>query len=248
MRPVANVQAMKFRNELKKFAFQRLMQRLGLRIDSAKGAGFSYDARNYPGVAGGGRMVIFDVGANIGQSAIWYAKSFPNAEIFSFEPFRAVYEELVRNVRSHDRIQCQPMALLDRNGYMIVSSVSDAKCQTGRVVAPVAGENSERISIRTTDSFAEDRKLDHIHILKTDTEGFDLEVLAGAEQMLKQRKISYVLAEATMLEDDSDHTRFSALKEKLDAYSFCLHGLYDLHHSLDDGRLLYCNALFRLKS
>ena len=240
------VTAMKFRNELQKFAFQRFMQRLGLRIDSAKGAPCSYAAGNDPGVNRAGGAVIYDVGANIGQSAIWYAKNFPRAEIFSFEPFHLIYQELVRNVQNHPRIRCQNLALSDHDGEMLVPTVADARCQTGKVIAPSAGEATERIKLRTADSFAEENKIDQIHILKTDTEGFDLAVLAGAAGMLRRRKISHVLAEATLFANDAEHTKLSALTDVLVGHGFRLHGLYDLHHDMADGRLLYFNALFSL--
>lgn len=37
---------------------------------------------------------IFDVGANIGQSAKAFANAFPNAVVYSFEPFPAAFHEL----------------------------------------------------------------------------------------------------------------------------------------------------------
>ena len=40
--------------------------------------------------------VVFDVGANVGQSALRYVQEFPLAEIYSFESVAATYGELVR--------------------------------------------------------------------------------------------------------------------------------------------------------
>jgi FkbM family methyltransferase len=239
---------MKFQNEIKKYAFQRFMQRLGLRVDSAKHGAFSYDARNYPKLDHDDRLVIFDVGANIGQSSIWYARSFPKAVIFAFEPFRVIYQELVRRVRDNDHIRCENIALLDRVGEIYVPSITDAFCQSGKVVSSADGASAscERISVQTVDSFAKEREIEHIHILKTDTEGFDSEVVSGASGMLEKRKISCILTEATLFGDDSNHTSLSRLQAILEGYSFYLHGLYDLHYSAYDGRLEYCNALFRL--
>ena len=36
--------------------------------------------------------VLFDVGANVGQSAIAYRKAFPNAAIYGFEPIGASFQ------------------------------------------------------------------------------------------------------------------------------------------------------------
>ena len=38
--------------------------------------------------------IIFDVGANIGQTALSYLKNFPDAEIFSFEPISETFQQL----------------------------------------------------------------------------------------------------------------------------------------------------------
>ena len=45
----------------------------------------------------GRAATIVDVGANEGQSARRFAKIFPNAHIFSFEPASTNYEQLVIN-------------------------------------------------------------------------------------------------------------------------------------------------------
>ncbi len=239
---------MKFQNEVNKFAFQRFMQRLGFRVDSAKHGAFSYDARNYPKATAGERAVIFDVGANIGQSALWYARSFPEAVIFAFEPFQLIYEELVRSVRRNDQIHCEHMALMDRTGEIRAPSISNPLHQSGKVISSTVGESFECVTVQTVDSFAKEREIEHIHILKTDTEGFDLQVLSGASRMLERRKISCILTEATLFEDDGDHTSLSKLKTVLHGYSFYLHGFYDLHYGAHDGRLEYFNALFRLRN
>ena len=44
--------------------------------------------------------IIFDVGANEGQSALRFAKAFPGARIVSFEPFQSTFARLEANIRS----------------------------------------------------------------------------------------------------------------------------------------------------
>src|SRR5439155_12326181 len=77
--------------EIRKYAVQRWLQHCGIHVDIARYTKFSYDACNFRGVPDGKTAVIFDVGANIGQSSIWFSKSFPQASIYAFEPFTAVY-------------------------------------------------------------------------------------------------------------------------------------------------------------
>ena len=38
--------------------------------------------------------IIFDVGANLGQSALHYRQKFPQAKIYSFEPVTKAFQKL----------------------------------------------------------------------------------------------------------------------------------------------------------
>jgi FkbM family methyltransferase len=93
--------------------------------------------------------------------------------------------------------------------------------RTARIrLVPVSGLNSlrnelsnscgalpgELITIRTLDSFWAEQNINNIDLLKTDTEGFDLEVLKGAEAMLRAQQIQFILAEVTFHPKNS-HTR-----------------------------------------
>src|SRR5215213_2166853 len=57
---------------------------------------------------------IFDVGANVGQTAIWFSESFPEAMLFSFEPISSTYDTLVKNVASNKKIHCHKLAFSDK--------------------------------------------------------------------------------------------------------------------------------------
>lgn len=48
--------------------------------------------------------VIFDIGANIGITAIWLADKFPGAKIFCFEPMPENFELLKANTSHIDNI------------------------------------------------------------------------------------------------------------------------------------------------
>src|SRR5687768_17293358 len=52
---------------------------------------------------------VFDVGANVGQSATRFAQEFPGAAIHSFEPVASTFEKLSRAVPS--RVRCHQIAL-----------------------------------------------------------------------------------------------------------------------------------------
>jgi FkbM family methyltransferase len=55
--------------------------------------------------------VIFDVGANTGNTAIGLARSFPDATVYAFEPVAATFSKMSRNVLPHPHIQPFNLAL-----------------------------------------------------------------------------------------------------------------------------------------
>lgn len=234
--------------EINKYRVQRWLRRGGLHVQIAGNTKFSYEACNFGIVPQGKPPVIFDVGANIGQSSIWFLKSFPPATIYAFEPFRVVYEQLKKQLGGEPRVHCRQCAIGAADGTIDVPSQRDPFSQIGRVEAANGSHaETESIVVCKVDSFCSEQKIEYIHILKTDTEGYDLDVLRGAEAMLRSGRIGNIMTEASIQADDGQHTSLFALMEHLRPFAYELHGIYDLHHGREDGRLDYFNALFRLK-
>jgi FkbM family methyltransferase len=233
--------------ELRKHQVQRWLQRRGLHMEIAWHSKFSYDACNYQDVPADDDAVIFDVGGNIGQSAVWFSESFPRAAIYSFEPFPAVYERLKMGIVGRNRINCFQTAIGSIDGRMEVPKVEDPFYQRGQIVPVPANESKkETVNVRRLDSFCAEHRISQIHILKTDTEGHDLEVFRGAKNLLESRRIKNIMTEASIAEGDCQHGSLWELAEHLRQYSFKLHGIYDLHHGRENGRLEYFNAIFQL--
>ena len=64
-------------------------------------------------------------------------------------------------------------------------------------------------------------------LLKTDTEGFDAKVIAGAQRMLSGGHVRCVLTEVGFV-DDTQHTEFSSAFLPLHQYGFELAGIYEI--------------------
>lgn len=143
---------------------------------------------------------VLDVGANEGQTARVLSRAFPDASIHAFEPVRETFEKLKANTNSHDRIICHNVACGSKNGtapiYLYQSSllsslVPDAKYPTAGGLTAVASE----CAVQTIDEFCAASEIGSIDILKVDTEGYDIEVLSGARNMLERGAIKFVVVE-----------------------------------------------------
>lgn len=165
---------------------------------------------------------IFDVGANVGQSARAYRKAYPAAAIHSFEPVPATFARLQAAVRGLN-VAAHPVALGAAAASAQVAETSSSTRNT--ITLGAAGEGS--VAVQTLDAFCSNKGIDRISLLKVDTEGHDLEVLRGAAEMLGAQRIDIVEVEAGMTRRNDYHQPLEALKSHLEDHGYLLFGVYD---------------------
>lgn len=170
--------------------------------------------------------VVFDVGANVGQSAAVFAREFPQAEILCFEPVSSVFAELERRFARSSRVRCFRCALgADARTSAIVLSGST---QHHIAAHPLADDaDGESVEVRTLDEVCRERGIAHIGLLKIDTEGHDLDVLRGAEGLLGDQAVDVVEVEAGMNPENATHVPFETLKHHLEGHGYRLFGIYE---------------------
>ena len=62
--------------------------------------------------------IIFDVGANKGQSIRWYKKKFPNSIIHSFEPNKKEVEKLIVKYKNDNSVVLNNVAVGEKPGNL----------------------------------------------------------------------------------------------------------------------------------
>lgn len=139
--------------------------------------------------------MIFDVGANVGDWTAQYLTHAPNATFYCFEPAAETARELSRRMGPTPRVQVSQLAIGSAKGSATLYH-ADQSVQNSLVPPEedVGQGRSEQVQLDTLDEFTEARRIAHIGLLKTDTEGFDHQVLMGAEQLLGTRRIDSCLS------------------------------------------------------
>jgi FkbM family methyltransferase len=138
--------------------------------------------------------LLLDVGANKGDWSLRALSLIHGAaretSIYAFEPCAATRSILVDRFSGFANVEVFPFALAATEGEADFFS-SGAGVGTNSL-SSTSGALSERVQVITLDSFVAKRGIDRISMLKVDTEGYDLDVLLGARQMLAEGRIDIV--------------------------------------------------------
>ena len=138
--------------------------------------------------------VIFDVGANVGQTVDELRSIFAEASIYSFEPVPSTFKALIANTRRYRGVECIPCALGDTPGTASITD-SGTSGQNTLNTSAKPGAPTVEVKVDTIDAFCVAHGIEAIDVLKIDTEGFEMSVLRGARGMLEHGSIGFVLAE-----------------------------------------------------
>jgi FkbM family methyltransferase len=182
--------------------------------------------------------VIFDGGAFDGETALRYASLFPQATIYSFEPFPESFASMQRAVAGTPLIKPINLALAEKTGQRVFYSNSDGTTNSLLPNATninkhlpeewVTPRGSVTVQCTTADAFAAEQKIQKIDLLKLDVQGGELLVMAGAEDLLAKHAIDIIYTEVNYAETYAGAARYYDLFSHLEAKGYRLYGLYNM--------------------
>jgi len=199
-----------------------------------------------------GQPIIFDVGANVGDTLVEFKEWWPNSKVHCFEPQKECWKDLEQKVKSFDFTDVYI------NKYAAGAELSDrATFYSHDITSGQSGFN--RINTESLDSinlnslkksddeslkkyekmlnhereveivplvqYMKDTKVDRIDLLKIDTQGYEPEVLHGLEGSLS--KVDVVIAELMFYDFYERSLSFSDIEKFLIPAGF---HLYDISH------------------
>ena len=145
---------------------------------------------------------IFDVGSNKGQflQLILDSISASDFSVHCFEPGRETFAILAESSKEDKRIKLNNIGLGKENGQAVLhydSAGSGLASLTKRKLDHfnIDFSKEEKVAINTIDNYCSENSIDHIHLLKIDIEGHELDALAGAKEMFASKSIDIVTFE-----------------------------------------------------
>ena len=131
---------------------------------------------------------IIDIGSNIGNHMLYYCSNLQPVKVHCFEPNPFNLEVLKKNIAINyldKMVTAYPVALGAENGKGIQKNFTLDNTGMNRVDKLTdEQETGNAVDIRSLDDF----HFSQVSFIKIDVEGFELEVLKGAEQTIKQSK------------------------------------------------------------
>jgi FkbM family methyltransferase len=158
---------------------------------------------------------------------------------------------LVQCLGKHPRIATYNVAIGNANGAVpffeyssstLNSLVPDAQYPTRKGVTP----QEIRVECTTLDSFCKSYSVPQIDVLKIDTEGCDLLVLQGAEQLLTAGRVRFVYLEFNDMSPRTGSTggALTPIGDFLGRFGFRFIATYPDHMEFGDEMHVGANVLF----
>ncbi|MGR3809228.1 FkbM family methyltransferase [Jiulongibacter sp. NS-SX5] len=138
-------------------------------------------------------LVIFDVGANVGQYASLVYKTLSSRSlIHCFEPSSQSFKMLQNNVGDFENVRLNSFGLGSASEEITFygddeTSTFASAYQQGNLSTAI-----EKVQIETLDAYLEQNKISEIDLLKIDVEGYDLNVLKGAKKSIDSGIIEHI--------------------------------------------------------
>lgn len=145
---------------------------------------------------------IFDVGANAGQFLQLILSNLPvnDVSIHCFEPGKETFKRLSESAEADGHIVLNNVGVgrekgearlyFDKAGSGLASLTKRRLDHLG-----IDFGKSEHVVITTIDKYCVEKKIGHIHLLKLDIEGHELDALEGARKMFEANSVSMVTFE-----------------------------------------------------
>ena len=189
--------------------------------------------------------LVLDVGANVGQSVARFKGAFPSSIIHSFEPGPEAFQKLSQNISGRQGVSAWNFAVGSKVGRQRFPENTNSDMSSFLELSGASwGEVTKEsiVEVITIDRFLEDQNIASVDILKSDTQGYELEVFKGAEQAMRNKQIGLVYFEFIFSDMYKNLPTFDEVFRYLIDRDFSLVSIYELHYQ---NRLAgWCDALF----
>jgi FkbM family methyltransferase len=205
--------------------------------------------------------IIFDVGGNRGQSIEKFKRIFSNPIIHSFEPIKSDFDFMYNKFKDDKNIYLNNFAL----GDQVEEKEFNITAKTGTSSFNKINPNTnwlkirskqygtkpsdyvisrQKVKIYTLDQYCLDKKINEIHFLKIDTQGYEDKVLKGSVNNLKNNNIKAVVAEIIFDNTYDKYFSFSDIEKYITPNNFRMIGIDLVNNNLFSGSVFFADVYY----
>lgn len=174
--------------------------------------------------------ILMDVGGNEGQTVRKLRSRYPHGTIHTFEPSKPLFERLVADWAHDPKVTAWNAAVGAGAGKMILHENTFSVMNSLLPLGPEGWGDEVRtveVDVVRLDDFADENNISHIDLLKSDTQGYDMHVLEGANRLLADKKVNLALCEIVLSDMYKDIPRIDKLLEYMFDLDYKLVSFYD---------------------
>lgn len=200
--------------------------------------------------------VVFDVGANAGQSIEWFKTIKPDCFIHAFEPDESMVAELQRKFAGDRMVKIVPSALgnaeteallrrTNKEGSQSLLAV-DTNSPWARTIG-MRQVDSVPVRMTTIDRYCDANGIQIVDFLKLDVQGFEPECLMGASHALSRGVIKVIQVEIIVSRLYERVSSFLRIESLIAQHGFFLFSFKDVV-TTRQGAILQLDAIYTHKS
>ncbi|MDI9311580.1 MAG: FkbM family methyltransferase [Limnohabitans sp.] len=193
---------------------------------------------------------VIDIGANEGQFAHKIRKLLPQVYIHSFEPIPQVFDSLQLLSQQDSRFSAYNTALGNSSGSIeIILNESTAASSILKMTEDAQAhfsflkeDNNIEISIARLDDFKFDTEIQKPYLVKIDVQGFELEVLKGGVDFIRDAEL--VIIEVSFKYLYKEQVLFDEIYNNITALGFRYTGSIEQLISPNLHEIIQADAIF----
>ena len=205
--------------------------------------------------------LIFDVGANNGQSIIRFQKLFNQPIIHAFEPNIREFKNLEKNFSKNNNIKLNNVGIGDKeeikefhvtahseNSSFIKPKLNtkwiELRSEQARIEQNQYIQSREKVKIDTIDNYCLKNKIKHIDILKIDTQLYEDKVLEGCKNIINNQLVDAIELEIVFSKVYEKYFSFSDVEKYLVPKNYRFSAIQIHNNNIFSGSIFFAVALY----
>jgi FkbM family methyltransferase len=127
--------------------------------------------------------IIIDIGANVGIVSFYFAKKYPNAKIFAYEPHPLNFENLVKGIKKNNITNIIPfnLAVFSKSDLDVKIFLHENNTSASSVFRFLPKDPYVEVKTISLEDIIKQNNISYIDFLKIDCEGAEFDILENTD-------------------------------------------------------------------